>query len=132
MDTAIRNPPTKIKLGARNAWAGISKWRDAGVLIASLAIGVGFALLTPSFLTPYNLFNLLRQTSELGIVAMAMTVLIVSGEFDLSVGAIYAVCGVVTALLFKSVGFPIWLAAACGLVSAVLLGLVNGLLVTKA
>jgi ribose/xylose/arabinose/galactoside ABC-type transport system permease subunit len=78
------------------------------------------------------LFNLLRQTSELGIVAMAMTVLIVSGEFDLSVGAIYAVTGVVTALAFKSGGMDIWLAAGCGMVSAVLLGSINGLLVTMA
>jgi ribose/xylose/arabinose/galactoside ABC-type transport system permease subunit len=93
---------------------------------------VAFAILTPAFLTPYNLFNLLRQTSELGIVAMAMTLLIVSGEFDLSVGAIYAVTGVVTGLLFKTGGFPIWLAAGGGLVTALLLGLVNGLLVTRA
>lgn len=102
------------------------------MLVASLAIGASFTLLTHSFLTSYNLFNLLRQTSELGIVAMAMTVLIVSGEFDLSVGAIYAVTGVVTALTFKSAGIPIWLAAGCGLLSALLLGLTNGLLVTAA
>jgi ribose/xylose/arabinose/galactoside ABC-type transport system permease subunit len=102
------------------------------VLGAAVAIGVGFAILAPAFLTRYNLFNLLRQTSELGIVAMAMTVLIVSGEFDLSVGAIYAVTGVVTGLAFKSVGVPIWLACACGLASALLLGIINGLLVTTA
>jgi ribose/xylose/arabinose/galactoside ABC-type transport system permease subunit len=102
------------------------------VAAAALAIGVTFAILTPAFLTPYNLLNLLRQTSELGIVAMAMTVLIVSGEFDLSVGAIYAVTGVVTALCFKALGLPIWMAATCGLGSAIVLGLINGLLVTKA
>jgi ribose/xylose/arabinose/galactoside ABC-type transport system permease subunit len=62
---------------------------------------------------------------------MAMTVLIVSGEFDLSVGAIYAVTGVVTGLAFKSVGLGIWLAAGCGLVSALVLGIINGLLVTR-
>jgi ribose/xylose/arabinose/galactoside ABC-type transport system permease subunit len=101
-------------------------------MAAALAIGVTFSLLTPSFLTPYNLFNLLRQTSELGIVAMAMTVLIVSGEFDLSVGAIYAVTGVVTALAFKSLGLPIWAAAGCGLGVAAILGFLNGLLVTRA
>jgi ribose/xylose/arabinose/galactoside ABC-type transport system permease subunit len=113
-------------------WLGVSKWRDAGVLAAALAIGVSFTLLTHSFLTPYNLFNLLRQTSELGIVAMAMTVLIVSGEFDLSVGAIYAVTGVVTGLAFKTGSIPIWLAAGCGLLCALVLGLINGLLVTRA
>jgi ribose/xylose/arabinose/galactoside ABC-type transport system permease subunit len=101
-----------------------------GVLAAALAIGVLFSILAPSFLSPYSLFNLLRQTSELGIVAMAMTVLIVSGEFDLSVGAIYAVTGVVTGLAFKTLGLNLWLAAGCGLASALLLGVINGQLVT--
>ena len=126
------NPPPQREHNSRRSWLRISGWRDAGVLAAALAIGAIFTLLTPSFLTAYNLFNLFRQTSELGIVAMAMTVLIVSGEFDLSVGAIYAVTGVVTGLAFKSVGIPIWLAAGCGLVCAVFLGMVNGLLVTAA
>jgi ribose/xylose/arabinose/galactoside ABC-type transport system permease subunit len=110
----------------------MSKWRDAGVFAAALVIGVAFTFLAPAFLTPYNLFNLLRQTSELGIVAMAMTVLIVSGEFDLSVGAIYAVTGVITALAFRTLGIQIWLAAGCGMAAALVLGLLNGLLVTKA
>ncbi len=132
MDTSPKHPATAFGLGARRGWSSISKWRDLGVLTAALGVGVAFALLAPAFLSPYNLFNLLRQTSELGIVAMAMTVLIVSGEFDLSVGAIYAITGVITALAFKSLGIPIWLAAGLGLSSAALLGLINGLLVTGA
>ena len=132
METALKNAPSPPQPRSRRVWQGLSKWRDAGVMAASLAVGIGFAILTPAFLTPYNLFNLLRQTSELGIVAMAMTLLIVSGEFDLSVGAIYAVAGVVTGLLFKTGGFPIWLAAGCGLAAALLLGFINGLLVTRA
>ncbi len=132
MKRAFGNSTTRPGRNRRGAWLGISTWRDLGVVAAALAIGGTFAILTPAFLTPYNLFNLLRQTSELGIVAMAMTVLIVSGEFDLSVGAIYAVTGVVTALGFKSLGLPIWVAAGGGLGAAVVLGLVNGLLVTKA
>lgn len=110
----------------------ISQARDLGVLIAAAAIGVFFATMAPAFLSPYNLFNLLRQTSELGIIAMAMTVLIISGEFDLSVGAIYAVTGVVTGLLFKVVGADIWIAAGGGLGAALILGLLNGLLITTA
>jgi ribose/xylose/arabinose/galactoside ABC-type transport system permease subunit len=104
--------------------------RDIGVILAALLIGVGFTAAVPAFVTPYNIFNLLRQTSELGIVAMAMTVLIASGEFDLSVGAIYAVSGVVTGLLFKAIGLNIWVAAGCGLTAALLLGGLNGFLVT--
>jgi ribose/xylose/arabinose/galactoside ABC-type transport system permease subunit len=81
--------------------------RDFGVLVAALLIAAFFSIATPVFLTGYNLFNLLRQTAQLGIIAMAMTVLIVSGEFDLSVGAIYAVTGVVTGLLATKAGLNI-------------------------
>ena len=70
--------------------------RDVGVLVAAVLIAAFFAAVTPTFLTAYNMFNILRQTAELGIIAMAMTMLIVAGEFDLSVGAIYAVTGVVS------------------------------------
>ncbi len=134
MDTKLAsNDAAGSRTGpAWKAWAGISRWRELGVVAAAVAIGLFFALLAPSFLTPYNLFNLLRQTSELGIVAMAMTILIVSGEFDLSVGAIYAVTGVVTALAYKTGGWPIGLAAIAGMVVALGLGWLNGLLVTKA
>jgi ribose/xylose/arabinose/galactoside ABC-type transport system permease subunit len=132
MDTLLSKSPARLGSGNRWVWSWISKWRDAGVVAGALAIGITFTILSPAFLTSYNLFNLLRQTSELGIIAMAMTVLIVSGEFDLSVGAIYAVTGVVTALAYKSLGLPIWVAAGCGLMSAVVLGVINGLLVTKA
>ena len=103
--------------------------RDFGVLVAALMIALFFSIATPVFLTSYNLFNLLRQTAQLGIIAMAMTLLIVSGEFDLSVGAIYAVTGVVTGILSSRLGVPIWLAALAGLTAGLLLGFLNGLLI---
>jgi ribose/xylose/arabinose/galactoside ABC-type transport system permease subunit len=103
--------------------------RDFGVLVAALLIGAFFSVITPVFLTPYNLFNILRQTAELGIIAMAMTILIVAGEFDLSVGAIYAVTGVVTGVLASRLEVNIWLAAAAGVVAALLLGLLNAVLI---
>ena len=103
--------------------------RDFGVLVAALVIAIFFSIATPVFLTPYNLFNLLRQTAQLGIIAMSMTMLIVSGEFDLSVGAIYAVVGVVTGLLAGKAGLNIWLAGAIGVAAGLLLGFLNGLLI---
>jgi ribose/xylose/arabinose/galactoside ABC-type transport system permease subunit len=103
--------------------------RDFGVLVAALVIAVFFSIATPVFLTPYNLFNLLRQTAQLGIIAMAMTMLIVSGEFDLSVGAIYAVVGVVAGLLASKAGVNIWLSGAIGLAAGLALGFLNGLLI---
>jgi ribose/xylose/arabinose/galactoside ABC-type transport system permease subunit len=104
--------------------------RDLGVVAAALLVAIFFSITSPVFLSAYNFFNMFRQTAELGIVAMAMTILIVAGEFDLSVGAIYAVTGVVAGLLTKNLGVNIWLSAIVGLASAMVLGLLNGLLVT--
>jgi ribose/xylose/arabinose/galactoside ABC-type transport system permease subunit len=103
--------------------------RDFGVLVAALAIAAFFSIATPVFLTSYNLFNLLRQTAQLGIIAMAMTMLIVSGEFDLSVGAIYAVTGVVTGILASKLGVNIWIASLAGVAAGLALGFLNGLLI---
>jgi len=107
----------------------ILRQRDFGVLVAAVLIAAFFSVITPVFLTPYNIFNILRQTAELGIIAMAMTILIVAGEFDLSVGAIYAVTGVVTGFLATRLGLDIWLAATAGMAAGLLLGFLNGLLI---
>jgi ribose/xylose/arabinose/galactoside ABC-type transport system permease subunit len=103
--------------------------RDFGVLVAALLIAAFFSIATPVFLTSYNIFNLLRQTAQLGIISMAMTMLIVSGEFDLSVGAIYAVTGVVAGILAAKLGINIWIAALAGVAAGLALGFLNGLLI---
>jgi len=103
--------------------------RDFGVLGAAVLIAAVFSIATPVFLTSYNIFNLLRQTAQLGIISMAMTLLIVAGEFDLAVGAIYAVTGVVAGILNVKLGVGIWPAAAAGLAAGLALGWLNGLLI---
>ncbi|MBV9999573.1 MAG: ABC transporter permease [Verrucomicrobia bacterium] len=117
--------------GWKSAWGRAFLLRDFGIAVVAVLIGLAFSAASPVFLSAYNLLNLLRQTAELGIVAMAMTVLIVSGEFDLSVGAIYAVAGVVTGWLAKHLGVDLWAAAGCGLAAALILGFLNGLLVSS-
>ena len=105
--------------------------RDFGVLAAVIMLGIFFSICAPAFFTAYNILNLLRQTSQLGVIAMAMTILIISGEFDLSVGSLYAVTGVTTGLLFKTMGVNIWIAALLGLAASLVLGLLNGIIVTR-
>ncbi len=105
--------------------------RDMGVFIATIVVALIFSLLAPNYFSSYTMLTLFRQTSELGIVAMAMCILMVSGEFDLTIGAIYAVVGVIIGILFKSFGINIWLAAILGLSTALLFGYINGLLITK-
>ena len=130
IDKAGTSDPNVVSHGVKGAWSRAFLIRDFGIGIVAVLIGLVFSLASPVFLSTYNLLNLLRQTAELGIVAMAMTMLIIAGEFDLSVGAIYAVTGVVTGLLAKHFGMEMWAAAVCGLMSAAILGLLNGLLVT--
>jgi simple sugar transport system permease protein len=70
-------------------------------------------------------------SSGIGLVAMPMALLLVSGEFDLSVGSAYALVPCTVQALVKLYGFDIWVAAVAGICLAILLGLINGLFVVK-
>jgi ribose transport system permease protein len=102
--------------------------RDYAVVISFFALFIALSLSSDKFLTEQNLLNLLDQSTTVGIIACAGTLVIIAGGFDLSVGAIYALGGVVAAKLALSIG------AVEGIVLGVLfgglLGLANGLLVT--
>lgn len=100
-----------------------------GALIALIIACVfGFARYA-SFLTPENLLNVLRQNSMVGLVALGMTFVILTGGIDLSVGALLATAGIVAGAL-SSRGTA--LAIAGGVGAAAVLGLANGLVITKA
>lgn len=87
------------------------------------------SLANSHFRQPDNLLSVLRQASFLGIGAAGMTLLIINGAFDLSVAGMLGLCGVILAKLLPSVG----IAPVIGITLAigVLLGVVNGLVVTK-
>lgn len=105
--------------------------RDAGTLIGLVAIVVIFGLLAPDFLSQRNLLNILQQSSINACLALGMTLVIISGGIDLSVGPTAAIAAVVTATLLVA-GVPIPLAILAGLGIGVLCGLVNGVLVAYA
>lgn len=98
-----------------------------GSLVALVAIFVYAAATIPSFLTVANVRNLFSQNSELGIVACAMTLAIVLGEFDLSVGAVGALAGIVFAKV--AVGNDLWVAGLAALLCGSVCGALNGVLV---
>ncbi|HYY43011.1 MAG TPA: ABC transporter permease, partial [Pyrinomonadaceae bacterium] len=83
----------------------------------------------PQFLTEGNLTNVLRQNSMLGLVALGMTFVILTGGIDLSVGSLLAVAGVVAAHL---AGHGLVVALVAGVAFAGVLGLVNGIVIAKA
>ncbi|RYE76715.1 MAG: ABC transporter permease, partial [Hyphomicrobiales bacterium] len=102
--------------------------RDAGTLIGLVAILVIFGLLAPDFLSQRNLLNILQQSSINACLALGMTLVIISGGIDLSVGPTAAIAAVITATLLVA-GIPVPLAILAGLGIGALCGLVNGVLV---
>jgi ribose transport system permease protein len=105
--------------------------RDAGTLIGLIAIVVIFGLLAPEFLSQRNLLNILQQSSINACLALGMTLVIISGGIDLSVGPTAAIAAVITASLMVA-GVPIPLAILAGLAIGAICGLLNGVLVAYA
>ncbi len=89
--------------------------RENGTFFALVAIIIIITMLDPAFLTPRNLSNLTRQVTMIGIIAIGMTVVILIGGIDLSVGSVVAMAAVGTTLLINY-GLPVWAASLIGLV----------------
>jgi len=90
-----------------------------------------FTAINPSFLSPLNISNTLAFSVEIGEVALAMTLLMTSGEFDLSVGSVFGLSPVVMWALFNGGVLPLELAFIAALLVALLIGYVNGWFVTR-
>jgi ribose transport system permease protein len=104
--------------------------RDYGIVITFCALFVVLAVSSDSFLTGTNLLNILDQWAPLGIMACGMTLVLIGGGFDLSVGAGFVLGGVVAAKVANTTGIaPGWL---LGCLVGLAVGLLNGLLVTVA
>jgi simple sugar transport system permease protein len=95
------------------------------VVLAAFAIG------NQNFLSPLNVSNMMAFLPELGIIALGMTLLLTAGEFDLSVGAVFALAPVVVMLLVQNAGWDLSLALLVGLAICIAIGWINGILVTK-
>lgn len=104
--------------------------RRYGTLIGFVVVLAFFWVRLPdTFMTAQNWLNITQQLSMLMVVAAGMTVVMVMGDFDLSVGSLASLAGVVAAMLF-TFGFPIWAAVGAALLIGFLGGLFNGALVS--
>lgn len=104
--------------------------RRYGTLIGFAGMVIFFALNLPdTFLTARNLLNVTQQISMLAVVAFVMTVVMSMGDFDLSVGSMASLAGVVAAALFVA-EVPVGLAIAASLGAGLLGGVLNGVLVS--
>lgn len=100
-----------------------------GTLLAFVVICAYFSIATDVFLTPSNILTVLRQISMLSILGAGLTVVMITGRIDLSIGFGASILGVMAAALMVDFGMPIWLAAVLTLLGGVLIGLVNGFFV---
>ncbi|WP_069999775.1 ABC transporter permease [Cellulosilyticum sp. I15G10I2] len=104
---------------------------NLGILIGFLILCIILSFISPVFLTQKNLLNVLRQTSTNLYLACAMTMIIILGGIDLSVGSVIALSGVVTGGLIAFNNFPVPAAIIFGLLSGLLVGAFNGMIVAK-
>ena len=106
--------------------------RELDLLVAVYLTAIVFSILYPvSFFSTGNLRAILNNLAVDGILAVGMMTLMIAGVFDLSVGSMMSLAGVVTGWLLAKAGWPAGAAVAAGLGVAVLGGLANGLLVAK-
>jgi ribose transport system permease protein len=101
--------------------------QEVGLVVAIVLIGVYFTLRNSVFLSLENLGNIGEQSTFLGLLAVAMTFVVVSGQFDLSVGSMFGLSGIAFAVALEA-GWNVWPAAIAGIAAGAGMGLTNGLL----
>jgi ribose transport system permease protein len=106
-------------------------WMRFGLLLVLLAFWAFFVWRAEGFLTEFNLFTLVRFASVQIVIAFAQMVALTAGDMNLSIGAIGGMVAMATGAMMQLLGLPPLAAIAVGLLLGALLGLINGLLITK-
>src|SRR6476619_2453289 len=121
-DEAGSKPPR------REAFGLVIRW-EALLLVLLVCTIVYGSSVSPYFLKSTNLFYICLNVGEVAIMALPLTLLVVTGEIDLSIASTLGLCGVAMAELFKH-GWPIWPSMIAAVLLGALLGAFNGFLVT--
>ncbi|MFE7392212.1 ABC transporter permease [Streptomyces sp. NPDC057582] len=119
-------PTAKRRSSSTLSWRRMGGWANLGLLVAAVVMFIFFSLTAPNFLEVSNLLNVLQQTAFFGIIAYAMTLVIVAGEIDISVGSQAALSSALLGVLVAHLGWPMWLACLVIIVQAVLVGAFAG------
>lgn len=103
--------------------------RKAGIIVSMLLLCAFFAIMSDKFLTKNNLTNIILQSSINGTIALGMTLVIITGGIDLSVGSVMALSGMVAAKMMVA-GIPAGVALTAALLLGILCGVCNGLFIS--
>ena len=104
---------------------------EIGALVAAIAIGIFFLIVAPPFRSADSLATVLYQSATIGIVAVAVGMLMIGGEFDLSAGVMVTAAGLVNAIFCYEYGINLWVGAGLSLAFALIIGFLNGYMVMK-
>jgi len=106
---------------------------ELGACFATILVFIAFAIVAgkQGFLSGQGTINYLEVAAQLGILASAVALLMIAGEFDLSVGSMIGAAGMLMAVLTIQFGWPLWLAIIAAILFALVVGYVNGYLVVK-
>ena len=115
----------------RSLFGRLTDRPEFGPFVLLVLMIVVFTAINPAIVSLANVGNLLAFTVELGMIALAMTLLMTAGEFDLSVGSVFGFAAVVMWTLFNTDVMPLPLAFVVALGLCLLIGLVSGLFVTQ-
>lgn len=115
----------------QKVFGSVLRAREAGIGLVVIVIMVVLTLSTPYFLTPSNLAIVARQVALSAIIAIGMTLVILLGGIDLSVGSVVAFVSVVTGFVMVEMQMPILASILIGLLAGAFVGWVNGFLVVR-
>ena len=119
----------EINTGFNNERFKNNFWGTYGIPVATIILFILFSFLHENFLTFANMMNILRATSIIAIVAIGTTIIMISGNMDISMASTMAISGVVTIGLMVDAGLNPVLSIILGLIAGCLCGLVNSLIV---
>jgi simple sugar transport system permease protein len=112
-------------------WHTLMQRPEVGAAVAAIAIFIFFLFVAAPLRDLESLSTVLYASSQIGIVAVAVGLLMIGGEFDLSAGVAYIACGLTTSMLCYELTVNMWVGAIASLALALGIGFVNGYLVVK-
>ncbi|MBE2240727.1 MAG: ABC transporter permease [Caldilineaceae bacterium] len=131
------------EIHAKNAnWERINAFLNKyGIVLILLAMLIAFSLLSEGFFTTRNIFNIIRQISFMGLIAIGVTMVIITGGIDLGSGSVLALCAVIATSLaqlpnsatlkYEGLNLPIIAPIIAALAVGALTGVINGSLISK-
>jgi ribose/xylose/arabinose/galactoside ABC-type transport system permease subunit len=128
-ETQAAAPDSPVE-ATRSVWSRLIGNQTLGLLGVVVLLVIIFSFASPYFLTAGNFRNILLSVAVIGTMAAVLTLVVVAGMLDLSIGSTAALTSVLSALLVASYGWNPFAAAGIGLVAGALAGLFNGFFVT--